>query len=240
MLSLLLALAISAEPSYPADIEVHLSLCASGGFDYFFFADGTVISKCWGCEARPYVQLGIWKRDGRDVVVAMRREWLGQGRGRIVAVASINVYEDYTAVAREGQFASEVTRFTPDFFTDGAPEERCYFPAPHLRARDPHAFIRFFDGEFPETYQRLLRQWDLSERSVEVLRLMRNEIFARYGYRFKEPELLAYFKKHRNYEPRLSNVDAFLSEIEKENIKRLTVAEADAKAKATKTPTFSK
>lgn len=65
-------------------MEVHLSDCASGGFDYFFFYDGAVIAKCWGCETQPDVQLGRWHREGDSVVLAMEREWMGVGQGRIL------------------------------------------------------------------------------------------------------------------------------------------------------------
>lgn len=49
---------------------------------------------------------------------------------------------------------------------------------------------------------------------------MRNEIFARYGYIFTEPnEMDMYFNDKYWYNPVYNNVDAFLTPIEKYNIK---------------------
>jgi len=50
------------------------------------------------------------------------------------------------------------------------------------------------------------------------LRIMRNEIFARYGYKFKSNDLLDYFMKQKWYKPLFQNVDTFLNSTEKHNI----------------------
>jgi hypothetical protein len=56
---------------------------------------------------------------------------------------------------------------------------------------------------------------------------MRNEIFASHGYRFKDPALAAQFKRFRGYHPHLSTVDDFLSDVERENVKRLLAGELE-------------
>jgi hypothetical protein len=49
---------------------------------------------------------------------------------------------------------------------------------------------------------------------------MRNEIFARYGYKFKSGgEMDKYFKSQDWYSGQHDNVNDFLTELEKENIK---------------------
>jgi hypothetical protein len=53
------------------------------------------------------------------------------------------------------------------------------------------------------------KRWDL--------RIMRNEIFARYGYIF-ETDVKEYFNKQWWYIPKSRNVDSQLTEIEKQNI----------------------
>ena len=51
---------------------------------------------------------------------------------------------------------------------------------------------------------------------------MRNEIFARYGYIFNSGgEMEAYFKKQDWYSAHHSDVNNFLTELEKENIKQI-------------------
>lgn len=55
--------------------------------------------------------------------------------------------------------------------------------------------------------------------STEELDIMRNEIFAEYGLKFKSPKWKAYFEKMPWYNPRFDNVDDQLTEIDKYNIK---------------------
>jgi len=56
------------------------------------------------------------------------------------------------------------------------------------------------------------------------LKVMRNEIFARYGYKFRlGGEMDSYFKEQDWYKPQHSNVNDFLSELEKQNYHLLKV-----------------
>jgi hypothetical protein len=227
MLRLLLTIASLASGASPGSVEVHLSDCASGGFDYFFFDDGAVIAKCWGCETKPDVQLGRWHHEGDSVVLVMEREWMGVGQGRILQVASVNVYESYAAVTRTDGITTDQVKFDPEDFT--STQDSCQFARPHQRAEDPHTFLRQFEGRYPETFQRVLGPNDLAGKQLPELRLMRNEIFARYGLRFGDPVLRAHFEKQPGYAPKMTSVDAFLSQNEHENVARLAAAEKAAK-----------
>jgi hypothetical protein len=64
-----------------------------------------------------------------------------------------------------------------------------------------------------------LKDDDLDYISPKELRLIRNEIFARYGYRFKDSELQTYFAKQNWYKPLFDDVDQFLTPLERANIK---------------------
>ncbi len=55
--------------------------------------------------------------------------------------------------------------------------------------------------------------------SINDLDVMRNEIFADYGYKFKSKKWQVYFRKYPNYSPKYDNVDHLLNENDKENIK---------------------
>lgn len=68
----------------------------------------------------------------------------------------------------------------------------------------------------------LIESYDSAE-----LRIKRNEIFAQYGYKFKSPELMEYFLKTGWYEPQYDNVDSFLTELDKENIRMLSAFEKE-------------
>ncbi|HEV8512062.1 MAG TPA: YARHG domain-containing protein, partial [Cyclobacteriaceae bacterium] len=57
--------------------------------------------------------------------------------------------------------------------------------------------------------------------SMDELDIMRNEIFAEYGFIFKSPKWKKYFESKPWYKPQHDNVDQFLTEIDKHNIKFL-------------------
>lgn len=74
-------------------------------------------------------------------------------------------------------------------------------------------------GKFPNASLDSLLQKDLKKISKRDMKLMRNEIYARYGYIFsKNGEMDQYFRKQEWYEPKYKNIDIFLTELEKNNI----------------------
>ena len=62
--------------------------------------------------------------------------------------------------------------------------------------------------------------------NLEELRLIRNEIFARYGYKFKSEDLQTFFKSKDWYTPILDHVTDKLTELEKLNIQLVLNVEA--------------
>ncbi len=81
-------------------------------------------------------------------------------------------------------------------------------------------------GEYiiPDSSSRYLTDADLAGLSKENLRLARNEIFARHGYIFNDPELKEYFESKSWYvgtTPASDFDDNVLSEIEKANISKI-------------------
>lgn len=83
----------------------------------------------------------------------------------------------------------------------------------------PEKYDLELNGQFPFASYRNLKRNDLSNYTKKELRLIRNEIFARYGLRFKSQDLYEHFINEYWYKPFRENVDLFLSEIEKQNIK---------------------
>lgn len=53
------------------------------------------------------------------------------------------------------------------------------------------------------------------------LRILRNSIYARHGYKFKSADLQRYFGQFSWYHPQYSDVDSKLSAIEKANVKEI-------------------
>jgi hypothetical protein len=78
----------------------------------------------------------------------------------------------------------------------------------------------------PDSSQRLLTADDVAGFSALELRFARNEIFARNGFRFKDPVLREHFSQFGWYKPVTDNVQ--LSPTEKANVAMLKSAEAAA------------
>jgi hypothetical protein len=73
-------------------------------------------------------------------------------------------------------------------------------------------------GRFPEASLRFLTSDELNTISKYDLKIMRNEIFARYGYIFQTEDMRDYFSGQTWYSPRYNDVNSFLTKIEKKNI----------------------
>lgn len=76
-------------------------------------------------------------------------------------------------------------------------------------------------GKYFNTKQEILSEKYLGNMSKSELKIMRNEIFARYHYIFSTKEMSNYFKNQEWYSGYHKNVDLYLTDIEKENIRRI-------------------
>ena len=77
------------------------------------------------------------------------------------------------------------------------------------------------------TATRLVSISELSSYSNSDLRIMRNEIFARHGYIFKKGgEMEKYFKSQSWYTPKYTNVDQYLSDVERQNVATIKSVES--------------
>jgi hypothetical protein len=65
---------------------------------------------------------------------------------------------------------------------------------------------------------RLLTESDLQGLSKQELRILRNEIFARHGRKFKSEDLRDYFSTKDWYSPQYDEVTHLLNTIEKKNV----------------------
>ncbi len=78
----------------------------------------------------------------------------------------------------------------------------------------------YYNGKYPQASKRLLSKDELIKMEKYDLKIMRNEIFARYGYRFQfGGEMEKYFKSQDWYSGQHDNVNDFLTDLEKINIK---------------------
>jgi len=74
---------------------------------------------------------------------------------------------------------------------------------------------------YPQSSLRIIDIDELKKMKKESLDIMRNEIFADYGYVFKTEKWKTYFESKKWYNPRYREVDSKLSVVEKINIERI-------------------
>lgn len=81
-------------------------------------------------------------------------------------------------------------------------------------------------GDFPQVSMRVLADTELAEMQLWDLKLMRNEIFARYGYIFRSNGAMhTHFSEQGWYRPQHKNVTPYLTAIELKNIDLIQKAE---------------
>lgn len=86
----------------------------------------------------------------------------------------------------------------------------------------------YFRGKYPQASMRQLNKDELRRVPKSDLKIMRNEIFARYGYIFKAGgKMDSYFRKQEWYIPEYENVNDFLTDLEKENVKLIQQIEIE-------------
>lgn len=77
-----------------------------------------------------------------------------------------------------------------------------------------------FEGKYPEMSMREITKEELTKKSKEELKIMRNEVYARYGMIFqKNGDMDKYFSKQDWYSKQTENTEKFLTQLEKDNIK---------------------
>ncbi|CAL2092784.1 YARHG domain-containing protein [Tenacibaculum sp. 190524A05c] len=85
--------------------------------------------------------------------------------------------------------------------------------------KSPLKFEHIYYGKYTKASIRKLTLQELKDMSPQDLKLMRNEIFARYGFTFKKGGAMEkYFKKQDWYRSEHINVTKFLTEIELYNV----------------------
>jgi hypothetical protein len=87
----------------------------------------------------------------------------------------------------------------------------------------------YYEGSYPQASYKVLKPADLIGYTKAQLTLMRNEVFARYGYTFsKNEKLRLYFTKKEWYQAEKVSLDLVLTPIEKKNLLTIQAAETQA------------
>lgn len=84
-------------------------------------------------------------------------------------------------------------------------------------------------GDYPQTSTRLLTPAEVAEIRPDYLSMMRNEVFARHGHRFKTESLAAHFNRQPWYKAQVDDAGPLLTEIERKNVALIRQVEKQAK-----------
>ena len=82
-----------------------------------------------------------------------------------------------------------------------------------------------YQGKFPFTSTKEVKDEDLKGLSETDIKIMKNEILARHGFIFHDKEMKAHFAKQKWYSAKNENVDKLLTPIEKQNIQNIEAFE---------------
>jgi hypothetical protein len=89
----------------------------------------------------------------------------------------------------------------------------------------------YYSGKYSKLIFEVISEKSILQFSLEELQIMRNEVFARYGYIFKSGgKMDTYFKAQKWYRGTNKNVDDFITSIERANLDTILKVEAKKKA----------
>ncbi len=146
--------------------------CASGGIDYYFYENMTVIGVCNGCESNPLIQWGTWNIDNEKVYVKLTKQWEATGVGSPAGpCGSVCVYNLYTA-----KYKNIAEKMILDYilFEDGYNTEDCTKVEDFFNKNsDVHQFlITKFKGNYTISSERILTEKDIKGLSKYHLKIM--------------------------------------------------------------------
>lgn len=198
------------------------SNCASGGDDYYFFDNGdvVVVSAVGESVSNEHISVGTWQKDGSKNSVKITLEYSkyikpAPDANVVLPVGAKTEYDKYVAVYEN---ASQTPKTL--ILTDGQ-EEGCSAYKNHSYRSSDELIDACLRNKGKRQYAfvsyRSVNESELQKYPAQELRIMRNEIYASYGYIFKDEKLKNYFQS-RGFYGTMANVDGFLNDFEKYNI----------------------
>ncbi|AFC26383.1 YARHG domain-containing protein [Saprospira grandis] len=194
----------------------HYAMAYASTFEsYYFFDDGRFMYTV-NSDYVPSVMTGEWSAQGNKISFKPDAHYYGKPNGPVIPpCGSSCTHADYIM-----EMKSYSRAIDPIDIKEGQGEELPFEVYEHgLKSSDIHTFLRAKDSKrsSAEVSNRPLQPSELKNKSLEELRLMRNEVFAAYSYKFKDKALAAHFKA-QGFKSHSSDVTAFLSPLEKDNI----------------------
>jgi hypothetical protein len=183
---------------------------------HYYYPDGTYVFQY--LHGTP-TEIGKWSRNGNKISISIHTEVGERNFGEPMPIEGYSFRDDcpeeiYSIFFKYEKYVSSESGYVlGDYFhTDR-------FIDTTMKACDFDYKRLFVDGDYKMASCKALTSEDIDHFENAELRLMRNEIFARYGYIFNDIKLQAYFSKKDWYKPRGKDVNKYLTQLEKDNIK---------------------
>ena len=147
--------------------------------------------------------------------------------------------ENYTNVKIIGnKFYSDQTNGEFVRYSIGGKENKClrldtppknvYKGESELGTFSPNSTTTYLHGKYSHLKFTILDLDELRKNNLSELKIMRNEIFVRYGYKFKVGgQMHTYFSKQKWYSAEKEDVTGHLTKIEKKNIENILKIEKE-------------
>ncbi len=150
-----------------------------------------------------------------------KTEVLDDGKMRIISDEEIEVtYADGSSKVINQSYAYTCVNEEGWLFTDMEEVEEESEEEKVEKAKKSKDYI------LPESDSRYYSKKEIKKLTKKELKLARNELFARYGYKFKDEELRKYFKSKSWYKPKKKIVsETQLNKFEKANLKKIQARE---------------
>ncbi|MBS2101326.1 YARHG domain-containing protein [Carboxylicivirga linearis] len=215
-------------PDFPSNyiVEEYCPSCETPD-SLIFYPDRTFIFRLGGIEkSQEHYEIGIWRKEGNLIMIDIYKNFgirpVGEPTNPNVSFADnpddYFIYEEYVPYE---EWVSNTKTFDPESLMNF--ETSLDTSKASLIKIDIEKYL--IKGDFKVASCRLLNNNDLKALAKSELRLMRNEIFARYGYKFKSIDLQKHFLSKDWYHGNVSNVDSYLTDIEKKNIELISIFE---------------
>jgi hypothetical protein len=222
------AATLSAQKS-PAGYVIFEDSPGGGSSATYFYKNGNVIATEDGCEEFS-AAIGTWSLSGKTIKILISKLYYYECDGERIADGSncTPICTSHKAAVKTINLALEEDWYD-GIVADNSDEEANISIGKMEASENVHSFLRTsFVGKY-DASARLLTESELKNYSAYELKIMRNEIFARYGFKFTTKEMKDYFGKQSGYEAKLNDVSPFLSDIETKNIATIKKVEATKK-----------
>jgi hypothetical protein len=202
------------------------SECCFSRISTYFYEDGNCVQQFLDVEHDKLTYLGKWTLKDSVVNMHFTTSRYGKGIGKTFADdnrCGIERYTLYTAIKEDVDLHLSMT--LGEIIQTGAFFYEDYLEEISLEAKKNKAEIsrtNFFATSGYSTTnihtQQAYSSTYLSMQNKIQLKYLRNQIFAQYGYVFKNKEINDYFKGFIWYEPLYSDVSAYLTECDHANV----------------------